>query len=98
MPFMPPEPAPMEPFATVRGPKPDPLTTEKLCPEMSALERETTPPACAIAVAVVPLLTALNIDAWDSTIRRMRCRQKNNRTITRSSSHKTRKLITYYLH
>jgi hypothetical protein len=43
----------MAPFATVRGPKPDPLTTEKLCPGMIALERETTPPACAIALAVV---------------------------------------------
>src|SRR5262245_10928811 len=49
----PPKPAPMEPFATVRGPKPDPLTTEKICPGLIGLEGETTPPACAIALAVV---------------------------------------------
>jgi hypothetical protein len=43
----------MEPFATVSGPKPDPLTTEKLCPVLIGLEGETTPPACAIALAVL---------------------------------------------
>ena len=43
---------PIEPFATVTG-EPDPLTTEKLCPAMSALVREMKPPACATALAAV---------------------------------------------
>jgi hypothetical protein len=44
----------MEPFATVSGPKLDPLITEKLCPGLIGLEGERTPPACALALAVVP--------------------------------------------
>jgi hypothetical protein len=52
----------MEPFATVTG-ELDPLTTEKLCPAMSALVIEMKPPACATALAavVVPLTGLVDV-------------------------------------
>jgi hypothetical protein len=48
----------------VRGPKTDPLTTEKLWPARSALEAERIPPAWAMALAavLVPLTGLVDVD------------------------------------
>src|SRR3974377_1521834 len=55
----------MDPAATVRGPKPPPVTNEKLWPGMIVVEREIAPPARAIALpGVVVPLTGLVATVW----------------------------------